>query len=70
MQDGERKPRKRRRRRNGRPLEGAEGTNPQGATTAQGAPVQVVAKPSRSANPGDSFLPRIGRKIRRMLAGG
>jgi ATP-dependent RNA helicase RhlB len=70
MQDGERKPRKRRRRRNGRPLEGAEGTNPQGATTAQGAPVQVVAKPVRSADPGDSFLTRIGRKIRRMLAGG
>lgn len=69
LQDGERKPRKRRRRRNGRPLEGAEGAT-HGASTAQGAPVQVVAKPVRSADPGDSFLTRIGRKIRRMLAGG
>ncbi len=69
--DGERKPRKRRRRRHGRPVEGAEGVQ---ATAGNGAspvtPVQVVAKPVRAAvDTGDSFLTRIGRKIRRMLSG-
>lgn len=45
-------------------------SNP-GATPAAAprAPVQVVAKPVRGADPGDSFLTRIGRRIRRMLAG-
>jgi ATP-dependent RNA helicase RhlB len=65
--DGERKPRKRRRRRNGRPLEGAD------AASQSVTPVQVAAKPMRSAAPpadaGAGFLTRIGRKIRRMLAG-
>jgi ATP-dependent RNA helicase RhlB len=69
--DGERKPRKRRRRRHGRPVEGAEGVQ---ANAGNGAspvtPVQVVAKPVRTAaDTGDSFLTRIGRKIRRMLSG-
>ncbi|HIE5096975.1 ATP-dependent RNA helicase RhlB [Stenotrophomonas maltophilia] len=68
--DGERKPRKRRRRRHGRPVEGAEGVQ---ANAGNGAspvtPVQVVAKPVRSTDAGDSFLTRIGRKIRRMLSG-
>lgn len=69
--DGERKPRKRRRRRHGRPLEGGEGVQ---ANAGNGAspvtPVQVVAKPVRTAaDSGDSFLTRIGRKIRRMLSG-
>lgn len=69
--DGEHKPRKRRRRRHGRPVEGAEGVQ---ANTGNGAspvtPVQVVAKPVRTAaDSGDSFLTRIGRKIRRMLSG-
>ncbi len=69
--DGEHKPRKRRRRRHGRPVEGAEGVQ---ATAGNGAspvtPVQVVAKPVRTAaDTGDSFLTRIGRKIRRMLSG-
>ena len=67
--EGERAPRKRRRRRNGRPVEGAEGAAPTGPVT----PVQVAAKPMRSsapaADPSASFLTRIGRKIRRMLAG-
>ena len=66
--DGEHKPRKRRRRRHGRPVEGAEGVQ----NTAAGpvTPVQVVAKPVRTAaDTGDSFLTRIGRKIRRMLSG-
>ncbi|MCU1001445.1 ATP-dependent RNA helicase RhlB [Stenotrophomonas maltophilia] len=69
--DGERKPRKRRRRRHGRPVEGGEGMQ---ANAGNGAspvtPVQVVAKPVRkAADSGDSFLTRIGRKIRRMLSG-
>ncbi|MDA3305818.1 ATP-dependent RNA helicase RhlB [Stenotrophomonas maltophilia] len=69
--DGEHKPRKRRRRRHGRPVEGAEGVQ---ANAGNGAspvtPVQVVAKPVRTAaDTGDSFLTRIGRKIRRMLSG-
>ncbi|WP_329890485.1 ATP-dependent RNA helicase RhlB [Stenotrophomonas muris] len=69
--DGERKPRKRRRRRHGRPVEGGEGVQ---ANVGNGAspvtPVQVVAKPVRTAaDSGDSFLTRIGRKIRRMLSG-
>jgi ATP-dependent RNA helicase RhlB len=38
--------------------------------TRQVTPVQVVAKPVRTAaDTGDSFLTRIGRKIRRMLSG-
>ncbi len=70
--DGEHKPRKRRRRRHGRPVEGAA----EGVQSAAGngaspvTPVQVVAKPVRTAaDTGDSFLTRIGRKIRRMLSG-
>lgn len=65
--EGERAPRKRRRRRHGRPVEGAEGA------AQPVTPVQVTAKPMRAAapaaDPGASFLTRIGRKIRRMLSG-
>lgn len=67
--EGEHKTRKRRRRRHGRPVEGAEGAQD---TAGNGpvTPVQVVAKPVRTAaDTGDSFLTRIGRKIRRMLSG-
>ena len=69
--DGEHKPRKRRRRRHGRPVEGAEGVqNTAGNGAGPVTPVQVVAKPVRTAaDTGDSFLTRIGRKIRRMLSG-
>lgn len=69
--DGEHKPRKRRRRRHGRPVEGAEGVqNPAGNGASPVTPVQVVAKRVRTAaDTGDSFLTRIGRKIRRMLSG-
>ena len=64
--EGERTPRKRRRRRHGRPLEGAEAAVQNG----NGSPVQVQAKPMRqSGSDNDSFLTRLGRKIRRMLAG-
>ncbi|HIE1623764.1 TPA: ATP-dependent RNA helicase RhlB, partial [Stenotrophomonas maltophilia] len=68
--DGEHKPRKRRRRRHGRPVEGAEGVqNAAGNGASPVTPVQVVAKPVRTAaDTGDSFLTRIGRKIRRMLS--
>jgi len=52
-------------------VEGGEGVQ---ANAGNGAspvtPVQVVAKPVRTAgDSGDSFLTRIGRKIRRMLSG-
>jgi len=69
--DGEHKTRKRRRRRHGRPVEGAEGAqNTAGNGAGPVTPVQVVAKPVRTAaDTGDSFLTRIGRKIRRMLSG-
>ncbi|MFG0712188.1 ATP-dependent RNA helicase RhlB [Stenotrophomonas geniculata] len=69
--DGEHKPRKRRRRRHGRPVEGAEGVQSAAGNGASPVtPVQVVAKPVRTAaDTGDSFLTRIGRKIRRMLSG-
>ncbi|AWH45247.1 ATP-dependent RNA helicase RhlB [Stenotrophomonas sp. ZAC14A_NAIMI4_1] len=69
--DGEHKTRKRRRRRHGRPVEGAEGVqNTAGNGASPVTPVQVVAKPVRTAaDTGDSFLTRIGRKIRRMLSG-
>ncbi|MBD8695936.1 ATP-dependent RNA helicase RhlB [Stenotrophomonas sp. CFBP 13718] len=69
LADGERKPRKRRRRRNGRPVEGAEAGTESGTSTTPVSPVQVMAKPVRGVDPSDSFLTRIGRKIRRMLAG-
>ncbi|MBH1654026.1 ATP-dependent RNA helicase RhlB [Stenotrophomonas maltophilia] len=69
--DGEHPPRKRRRRRHGRPVEGAEGVQSAAGNGANPVnPVQVVAKPVRTAaDTGDSFLTRIGRKIRRMLSG-
>ena len=69
--EGERKPRKRRRRRHGRPVEGAEGVQANAGNDASPVtPVQVMAKPVRTAaDTGDSFLTRIGRKIRRMLSG-
>ncbi|AMJ56539.1 MULTISPECIES: ATP-dependent RNA helicase RhlB [Stenotrophomonas] len=67
--EGERAPRKRRRRRHGRPLEGAEGAAPAVATPHNNGPVQVQAKPMRGGNDSDSFLTRLGRKIRRMLSG-
>ena len=74
--DGERAPRKRRRRRGGRPLEGAEGAAT--ATVATGdapaKPVQVraarqgerAAAPAAAAN--DSFLTRLGRKLRSLVS--
>jgi ATP-dependent RNA helicase RhlB len=68
--EGERAPRKRRRRRNGRPLEGADVANPQGSVQGPVVPVQVPVKSMRAgASDNDSFLTRLGRKIRRMLAG-
>lgn len=77
---GEKGPRKRRRRRRGRPVEGAEGVEgvdgAHGIDAAQAstpAPftgaVQVPATPVRKVDASDSFLTRMGRKIRRMLGG-
>ncbi len=65
LPEGERKPRKRRRRRHGRPLEGAEGA------TANAAPA-AAAKPASAPKPADgnaSFLTRLGRKIRSLVGG-
>ncbi len=68
--EGERAPRKRRRRRHGRPVEGATA---EGGAGQPVTPVQVTARsmrnPAPAADPGASFLTRIGRKIRRMLSG-
>ncbi|MBB4127415.1 ATP-dependent RNA helicase RhlB [Xanthomonas translucens] len=73
--DGERSPRKRRRRRGGRPLEGAEGAAAAVATgDAPAKPVQVkaarqgerAAAPAAAAN--DSFLTRLGRKLRSLVS--
>ncbi|MBN6114280.1 ATP-dependent RNA helicase RhlB [Xanthomonas bonasiae] len=74
--DGERAPRKRRRRRGGRPLEGAEGAAPAAVATgdAPAKPVQVraarqgerAAAPAAAAN--DSFLTRLGRKLRSLVS--
>ncbi len=68
--EGERAPRKRRRRRHGRPVEGAEAAVAAPAAASGNGPVQVPATPMRaSGNDSDSFLTRLGRKIRRMLSG-
>ncbi|WP_369936101.1 ATP-dependent RNA helicase RhlB [Xanthomonas tesorieronis] len=74
--DGERAPRKRRRRRGGRPLEGAEGaaTAAVASGDAPAKPVQVkaarqgerAAAPAAAAN--DSFLTRLGRKLRSLVS--
>ncbi len=54
--EGERAPRKRRRRRRGRPLEGVD---------AVAAPVAAAPSPAATpANSGDSFLTRLGRKVK------
>ncbi|APO95384.1 ATP-dependent RNA helicase RhlB [Xanthomonas vesicatoria] len=72
--DGERAPRKRRRRRNGRPVDGAEpvASTPVPAPAAPRKPTQVVAKPVRAvAKPGGSpsLLSRIGRRLRSLVSG-
>ncbi|GHH55970.1 ATP-dependent RNA helicase RhlB [[Pseudomonas] boreopolis] len=64
----ERAPRKRRRRRRGRPVEGA-GEAAAGPAPAAPRPVQVVATPVKAAA-NDSFLSRLGRKIRALVSGG
>jgi len=67
----EKAPRKRRRRRGGRPVEGADtAVAAEAATPAPFAgSVHVPATPVRKVDPSDSFLTRMGRKIRRMLGG-
>ena len=64
LPEGDRKPRKRRRRRHGRPLEGAEGTVANATL--------VAAKPAAAAKSVDDsagFLTRLGRKIRSFVSG-
>ncbi|RXR06524.1 ATP-dependent RNA helicase RhlB [Pseudoxanthomonas composti] len=78
--EGERKPRKRRRRRHGRPLEQGENAAP--AQQANGAaaptpasrpaaaPKPAAAKPAAPSAPAnDSFLTRLGRKIKSLVGG-
>ncbi|CCF67706.1 ATP-dependent RNA helicase RhlB [Xanthomonas citri] len=73
--DAERAPRKRRRRRNGRPVEGAEpavASTPVPAPAATRKPTQVVAKPVRAAakpSGSPSLLSRIGRRLRSLVSG-
>ncbi|WP_426788617.1 ATP-dependent RNA helicase RhlB [Xanthomonas campestris] len=73
--EGERAPRKRRRRRNGRPVEGAEpvvASTPVPAPAAPRKPTQVVAKPVRAAakpSGSPSLLSRIGRRLRSLVSG-
>ncbi|MCC4601099.1 ATP-dependent RNA helicase RhlB [Xanthomonas melonis] len=72
--DSERAPRKRRRRRNGRPVEGAEpvASTPVPAPAAPRKPTQVVATPVRAAAKSagsPSLLSRIGRRLRSLVSG-
>ncbi|MFW9501051.1 ATP-dependent RNA helicase RhlB [Xanthomonas euvesicatoria] len=73
--DAERAPRKRRRRRDGRPVEGAEpavASTPVPAPAAPRKPTQVVAKPVRAAakpSGSPSLLSRIGRRLRSLVSG-
>ncbi|WP_045728609.1 ATP-dependent RNA helicase RhlB [Xanthomonas sp. GPE 39] len=75
--EGERPPRKRRRRRGGRPLDAVDGTQ-SGNVAASAKPVQVVATPVKAPRQGeraaasvknDSFLTRLGRKLRSLVSG-
>ncbi|MDM7554475.1 ATP-dependent RNA helicase RhlB [Xanthomonas fragariae] len=72
--DVERTPRKRRRRRNGRPIEGVEpvAATPVAEPAAPRKPTQVVAKPVRAAakpSGSPSLLSRIGRRLRSLVSG-
>lgn len=58
--EGERAQRKRRRRRHGRPLEGAD---------AVGTPVAASGPAAKPADTGDSFLTRLGRKVKSLFGG-
>ena len=75
--DGERAPRKRRRRRRGKPVDGAAPANGQNAapppsqvpaTRQKPASVPAVAPPA--AGKKDSILTRIGRRLRSLVPGG
>ncbi|MFT4256202.1 MAG: ATP-dependent RNA helicase RhlB [Pseudoxanthomonas sp.] len=62
--EGERAPRKRRRRRHGKPLEGGEGITTQ---NVQQAAKPQTAAPAQAAD--DSWLTRIGRKVKSLFGG-
>ncbi|WP_038219378.1 ATP-dependent RNA helicase RhlB, partial [Xanthomonas maliensis] len=74
-EDGERAPRKRRRRRKGRPVEGTEpavASTPVPPPATPRKPTQVIAKPVRSASSAGespSLLSRIGRRLRSLVSG-
>jgi ATP-dependent RNA helicase RhlB len=65
--EGERAPRKRRRRRHGRPLEGAEAAGNEQQPSAQ---PRAAAKAAPAAAPASSFLTRLGRKLKSLVSGG
>lgn len=61
--DGDRPPRKRRRRRHGRPLEG------EGVQTAMTGKPASAAAPSAPVKDNSSFLTRLGRKLKSLVSG-
>ncbi|AKC86943.1 ATP-dependent RNA helicase RhlB [Pseudoxanthomonas suwonensis] len=69
--EGERAPRKRRRRRHGKPVEGAAAAADPNATPPSQVPALHQAPvPAPAAAGKDSFLSRIGRKLRSLVPGG
>ncbi|MBD9370640.1 ATP-dependent RNA helicase RhlB [Xanthomonas sp. XNM01] len=71
--DGERAPRKRRRRRRGKPVDGAAPAAGQEQAGPGNVPAHKVAPakqaPAASAGTGGSFLARLGRKLRSLVSG-
>ena len=65
LEDDARKPRKRRRRRHGRPLEGEAGSTP----NATPAPVNKAATTPAASGDKPSLLSRIGRRIKSLVGG-
>ena len=65
--EGERAPRKRRRRRHGRPLEGAEAATSEQKPSTHAKPAAKAAQPAKESS---SFLTRLGRKLKSLVSGG
>jgi ATP-dependent RNA helicase RhlB len=65
--EGDRAPRKRRRRRHGRPLEGAEAATNEQKPSTQHKPATKAAQPASGSS---SFLTRLGRKLKSLVSGG
>ncbi|MBO9717432.1 MAG: ATP-dependent RNA helicase RhlB [Pseudoxanthomonas sp.] len=68
--DGERGPRKRRRRRHGKPVDGQANAQGSAATSPSQVPAQRQAPVPAVPAQKDSFLARIGRKLRSLVPGG